>query len=257
MPTLEEAVTTQRMVYDEMNTTSPGLYDEDDTSTTVRYYNDTITDRPKQQTTKGFSFGIPGLGISSSGTVPFAIGGIVAFVLALVLMFAIVKRKKAPRGKFLHWLREYLNFRSILISGIIKFVYMFLAIFLTISSIIIMCSGRGEDVLPAIGYGFALMILGNVGLRVVMELIMALIVIWENTSDIRGVVVKKEEMPEEKMPKEPEVLKDEAVKEMPEVKPAVAEATVPEAAPVKEEIIVDDEQSEMEQFGTQVPGETA
>ena len=150
------------------------------------------------------------------------VAAIVAFILAIILLVTIVERKKAPRGKFLKWLREYLNFRSILISGIIKFVYLFFAVFLTIMSVVVMCQGRDEMVLPMIGIGFAMMIFGNIFLRIMLELTMALIVVWENTSDIRGVLVKNEEMPEEKPPKEPKE------KEVVEEKPAVAEEVIVE-----------------------------
>lgn len=134
--------------------------------------------------------------------------GIASFIVAVVVFVALVERKKAPRNKFLRWLREYLNFRSVLISGIIKFVYMFMAVFLTIVSVIVMCSGKDDMVLPMIGIGFAIMVIGNILLRVMLELTMALIVIWENTSDIRSVVVKDEEKPKEKEAKKEEVKED-------------------------------------------------
>lgn len=181
--------------------------------------------------------GYDGLTISSN---PFAeinpivvvVVGIIAFIVAIVLLAAIVERKKAPRNKFLRWLREYLNFRSILISGIIKFVYLFLAVFLTIMSVVIMCMGKDETVLPMIGIGFALMIFGNVGLRILMEMTMAVIVIWENTSDIRSVMVRNEEIPEEKKPKEPKELKEEKVEAE-----LLAEKVVTEKPVIEEETV--------------------
>ena len=103
------------------------------------------------------------------------------------------------------WLREYLNFRSILISGIIKFVYIFLAVLLTIMSVVVMCQGRDETILPMIGVGLAMMVFGNIFLRIMMELTMAIIMMWDNTSDIRGVLVKEEERTEDIEPKSPEV----------------------------------------------------
>lgn len=140
---------------------------------------------------------------SNIGTGAIVIVVIVAFVLSMILLATIVEKKKAPRNKFLRWLREYLNFRSILISGIIKFVYLFLAVFLTIMSVVVMCQGQGETTLTMIGIGFAMMIFGNIFLRILLEMTMAVIVVWENTSDIRAVLVKDEEAPEEKKPKEP------------------------------------------------------
>ena len=166
-----------------------------------------------------------------------AVVAIVAFIIAIILLITVIERKKAPRGKFLKWLREYLNFRSILVSGIIKFVYAFLAVFLTIMSVVVMCQGRDEMVLPMIGIGFAMMIFGNIFLRVMLELTMALIVVWENTSDIRGVIVKEEEKLEEKEPKKPAEPKELVIAEKPvEEKPVEAEKSVEPEKPVVAEV---------------------
>lgn len=164
------------------------------------------------------------------------VAGIVALILAIILLVTIVERKKAPRNGFLKWLREYLNFRSILISGIIKFVYLFSAIFLTIMSVIVMCSGQDETVLPMIGIGLAMLVFGNVGLRIMHELTMAVIVIWENTSDIRKVMVKTEEAPEEKKPKEEKEEKEVKEEKADKVdKEPVVKAEVVTEKPVVEE----------------------
>ena len=96
-----------------------------------------------------------------------------------------------------------MNFRSIVIAGIIKFLYAFLATFLTIMSIVVMFQGKDDSVLTMIIAGLLIMIVGNVLLRVVMEMSMALIVVWGNTSDIRRVMMKEEEQPEEKSLGEP------------------------------------------------------
>ena len=179
----------------------------------------------------------------STGSNPFGdvqpmvllVVAVVALIIAIVLLVTVVERKKAFRGRFLNWLREYLNFRSILISGIIKFVYLFLATFLTIMSIVVMCSGRDDMVLPMIGIGLAILVFGNVFLRIMLEMSMALIVVWENTSDIRGVIVRKDETPEQKTPKEPREKKEEEV-----------------AEPVAETVVVEQQQVEVTQ-----PGEEA
>lgn len=155
------------------------------------------------------------------------VAAIVSFIIAIIVFVTIVEKKKAPRGKFLRWLREYLNFRSILIAGIIKFVYIFSAVLLTIMSVVVMCQGRDEMVLPMIGIGLAILVFGNIFLRIMMEMTMAIISMWENTSDIRGVLVKEEEKPEEKEPKKPEP--EPEPKPAPEPEP-VAEPT-PEPAP--------------------------
>ncbi|MBQ3433213.1 DUF4282 domain-containing protein [Candidatus Saccharibacteria bacterium] len=140
--------------------------------------------------------------------------GIVSLIIAILTFVFLIQKKKAPRGRFMRWLREYLNFRSIVIAGIIKFLYAFLAVFLTIMSVVVMFQGKGDSVLTMIVAGLLIMIVGNVLLRIGMEMTMALIVVWENTSDIRGVIVKEEERPEEKLPKEPETPEAKKVEEV-------------------------------------------
>ena len=179
----------------------------------------------------------------STGSNPFGdvqpmvllVVAVVALIIAIVLLVTVVERKKAFKGRFMNWLREYLNFRSILISGIIKFVYLFLAVFLTLFSIVIMFLGRDEMVLPMIGIGFAILVFGNVFLRIMLEMSMALIVVWENTSDIRGVIVRKDETPAQKMPKEPKEKKEEEAVE-----------------PVAETVVVEQQQVEAAQSGEKV-----
>lgn len=142
-----------------------------------------------------------------------------SFVIACLVFVFLIQKKKAPRGRFMRWLREFLNFRSIMIAGIIKFLYVFLAVVLTITSIIVMFQGRDDTVLTMILIGLAMLIIGNILLRITMELTMAIISMWDNTSDIRGVLVREEEKPIEKTPKEPEPEKEIAtegqVKEQP------------------------------------------
>lgn len=131
-----------------------------------------------------------------------------SFVIACLVFIFLIQKKKAPKGRFMRWLREFLNFRSIMIAGIIKFVYVFLAVALTITSVIVMFQGRDDTVLVMILSGLAMLIIGNIILRITMEMMMAIISMWDNTSDIRGVLVKEEEKPVEKTPKEPKIEKD-------------------------------------------------
>lgn len=139
---------------------------------------------------------------------------LISLIVTIVVFVALVERKKAPRSSFLRWLREYLNFRSILIAGIIKFVYLFLATLLTLMGIVVMFMGKGDAVLAAVLAGFAMIIFGNIGLRLILEMTMITIGLWENTSDIRAVLVKDEEAPEEKAPKMPKEKKEEKVEQI-------------------------------------------
>lgn len=163
----------------------------------------------------GFSGGIAGSGGGIQPGVLIAVG-IIALIAAILVFIFVIQRKKSFKGRFANWIKEFLNFRSILVAGIIKILYVFLAVFLTIMSIILMFQGKGDEVLPMILTGLASLIFGNILLRVMLELTMALIVVWENTSDIRLLLVKRDELlkgeddelPETKEPideKQPEV----------------------------------------------------
>lgn len=137
-----------------------------------------------------YSSGITGSGGGIQPGVLLAVGA-VALIAAILLFILVIKRKKSFKGKFANWMKEYLNFRSVLIAGIIKFLYVFLAVFLTIMSFVIMFQGKGDDVLPMILTGLASLTLGNILLRAMVELTMAIIVVWENTSDIRLLLIKR------------------------------------------------------------------
>lgn len=134
---------------------------------------------------------------------------VIAFIITILVFALVVEKKKAPENGFLRWLREFLNFRSILISGIIKFVYLFSAITLTILSFVVMAQGGNDSMLEAILVGLMILVFGNILLRVMMESMMIMIGLWRNTSDIRAVIVRDDERPDgdgARGPKEEEAL---------------------------------------------------
>ena len=63
---------------------------------------------------------------------------IVAFVLAIIgaiiAYFLFVKPEKKYPQKFVNWLRSFLNFNEMLIEPILKVTYIFLALFVTLTS---------------------------------------------------------------------------------------------------------------------------
>ena len=181
----------------------------------------------------GFSGGLAGSGGGIQPGVLIAVG-IIALITAILVFIFVIQRKKSFKGRFANWIKEFLNFRSILVAGIIKILYVFLAVFLTIMSIILMFQGKGDEVLPMILTGLASLIIGNILLRVMLELTMALIVVWENTSDIRLLLVKRDEL-----------LKGEDNK-LPETKESIDEAQ-PEAKEPAIEISVETEQPNVSQ----------
>lgn len=120
----------------------------------------------------------------------------VSLIIAIVVFFALTIRKKAPHGKFLRKLKEFLNFRKVWIAGILKFIYLFLALTLTIGCIVMMFFG-GANELKMILLCLFMLVFGNVSLRIGFEMTMIFIGLWENTNDIRAVLVKDEEEPVE------------------------------------------------------------
>lgn len=171
-----------------------------------------------------FSGGLAG---SGGGIQPgvLLVVAIIALITAILVFFFVIQRKKSFKGRFANWIKEFLNFRSILVAGIIKILYVFLAVFLTIMSIILMFQGKGDEVLPMVLTGLALLIFGNILLRVMLELTMALIVVWENTSDIRLLLVKRDELLKGEDDKLPET-KEPIDEKQPEVEELAIETSV-------------------------------
>ena len=105
---------------------------------------------------------------------------IIAFVLAIIgailAYFLFVKPEKKYPQKFVNWLRSFLNFNEMLIEPILKVTYIFLAIFITLTSF------------NYIGYSFLTflltLVLGNLLVRVVYEASMMMVGIWKNTKEI-------------------------------------------------------------------------
>ena len=171
-----------------------------------------------------FSGGLAGSGGGIQPGVLLAVA-IIALITAILVFIFVIQRKKSFKGRFANWIKEFLNFRSVLVAGIIKILYVFLAVFLTIMSIIIMFQGKGDEVLPMILTGLASLILGNILLRVMLELTMALIVVWENTSDIRLLLVKRDELLKGEDDKLPET-KEPIDEKQPEVEELAVETSV-------------------------------
>ena len=145
------------------------------------------------------SLGFGGIKASSGTIIAVAV---ITFIIATLLFIFVVKRKKSFNNRFANWLKEYLNFRSIVISSIIKYLYLFLAVFLTIISFVVMFGDKNGVSMETLIAGLAILVLGNVFLRIMLELTMSIIMIWENSSSIRTAIVEKNEK-EESAPSEP------------------------------------------------------
>ena len=105
---------------------------------------------------------------------------VIAFVLAIIgaflVYFLFVKSDKKLDNKKLIWLRDFLDFQSMLIEPIMKIAYIFIALFITLASF----SFIGQNFLQFL----LILTIGNVIARVTYEFVMILISIWQNTRDI-------------------------------------------------------------------------
>lgn len=98
------------------------------------------------------------------------VGGICGYAL-----FVANKNNKKYTG-FLEWLHNFLNFKKLLIEIILKVMYLMTAIFITLSSFSLIGS--------SIAGFFLYLILGNVIARVSYEMILMIITIVNNTTEI-------------------------------------------------------------------------
>lgn len=117
---------------------------------------------------------------ASESTAAAGIWIIIAFVLAIIgaflVYFLFVKSKNKFDNKFVAWLRQFLDFQSMLIETIMKIAYIFVALFITLGSFALISTSF---------VSFLLMLtLGNIMARVIYEFVMIQISIWQNTRDI-------------------------------------------------------------------------
>lgn len=90
-------------------------------------------------------------------------------------MFVTNKDNEKYTG-FVAWLHDFLNFKKMFIAGILKVMYIISAIFITLSSF--------SFISASIGTFFLYLIFGNVIARISYELLLMLITIVNNTTEI-------------------------------------------------------------------------
>ena len=105
---------------------------------------------------------------------------IVAVIGAFLLYFLFVKSKNEPTSKFLKWFKEFLDFKKLTIEVVLKVLYYFCAIFITVGSI----SYFGTVGALGLIYVPLEIIFGNLILRLVFEGILMFVGIWSNTNEI-------------------------------------------------------------------------
>lgn len=115
---------------------------------------------------------------STSNSSVVAIVALICAIVGSILVFVLFLRKEneSKYTGFVKWLYDYLQFNKLTIDIILRFTYLFLAIFITVMSF---------GLISTSFLGFLLtLILGNLVLRVVYEFSMLVILIHRNVREL-------------------------------------------------------------------------
>ncbi len=119
----------------------------------------------------------PRIDVSMGSAVWTLVSLILAAVGCFLVYFLFIKKEVKTDSKFLKWLKSFLNFDTMLIESILKIAYIFVVIFITLSSF------------SLISYSFlsfvVILIFGNLIARIIYELILITVMIWKNTAEIK------------------------------------------------------------------------
>lgn len=122
---------------------------------------------------------------TSSAVNGVLIWNIISAVLAIgggITLYFIFLRSNKKFNNFLDKLRNFFNFKSLLLEEILKVTYLILTIFITLSSFSLIAVSFVSFLLS--------LIFGNLILRITYELSILLIKICKNTSDINDKLKK-------------------------------------------------------------------
>lgn len=120
-----------------------------------------------------------------------AIFGLAATVLAAIFLVPESKKEKFKNSKFMLWLHDFLNFRTLIIEKILKFVYILATAFCICGGFFMLFSKGGFVT------GLLTMIFGPIVVRITFELLMLAIIAVNNIIQINkkmpGTVSKEDE----------------------------------------------------------------
>lgn len=115
-------------------------------------------------------------GINTGDFVWTIVSLVLAIVGAIVGYFLFLKPDKKQDNKYLEWIKDFFNFKKMLIEDLLKIIYAFVAIFITLSSFAL---------IRVSFFAFLIqLVAGNLIARVGFEASLILIMIWKNTNDI-------------------------------------------------------------------------
>ena len=107
---------------------------------------------------------------------------IISFIAALVgcflIYFLFVNKNKKENNKTLAWIKSFLRFDKMLIETILKICYIFVTIFITLGSFALIGTSFVSFLMT--------LIFGNLLARIIYEASLIIIMIWKNTTEIKG-----------------------------------------------------------------------
>lgn len=122
---------------------------------------------------------------SSGNLVWIIISVVVAVIGGITLYFTFLSKKNEGKYKgFTGWMYDFLSFKKMVIENILKILYLICAIYITLSSFALISS----SFLAFLLY----LVLGNLIVRISYELLLVVLVICRNTTDISKKLDKKE-----------------------------------------------------------------
>lgn len=116
-----------------------------------------------------------GYGFNGTATLVCAI---LAVLGGIFLYFYFVKKDDELNNEFLTKLRDFLNFKTMWIEGILKVTYVILALYVTLYSFVLISESFFLFLL--------VLVLGNVIVRLAYEGSLIILMIWRNTRDINN-----------------------------------------------------------------------
>ena len=121
-------------------------------------------------------------------TIAYIIGAVLAFiatVLACVLVMPKKRLQEFKENKFLVWLHNIINFKSLLIEKILKVLYVFFTAACVFTGFFMLFSKMGYRT-SAAPMGLLVMILGPVLVRLIFEASMLFVINTKNVVEINN-----------------------------------------------------------------------
>lgn len=124
-----------------------------------------------------------GIKVDAGAGIWTIIAAILAVVGGILVYFLFVKAKQEPKGKFLQWLKRFLDFKIMWIEVIMKILYYIATIFVVLFSFALISTSFVAFILT--------LVLGPIMVRLAYEMMVMFIMIWSNTRDIAKNTEKK------------------------------------------------------------------